>query len=260
MRIAVLWHKTDRKRDLSHYLVDFFADQWRELGHEVVYAFGRFVPADLAILHVDLSVVPDRYLALAARYPRTLNGAVRDIRKSVISRLRAGPDHDGPVIVKSDLNCAGVPERDRLRRAGRRFASPEDYRVYERAADVPKEAWGDPACIVERFVPERDGDLYCVRLYHFLGGRSSCSRLASREPIVRGPNHRRVDKVEVHDEIVAARRAMGFDFGKFDYVVHDGRPVLLDANKTPSIPREMNRTPERLARWRRRGLGILDFP
>jgi hypothetical protein len=26
---------------------------------------------------------------------------------------------------------------------------------------------------------------------------------------------------------------MGFDYGKFDYVMQEGQPVLLDANKTP---------------------------
>ncbi len=26
------------------------------------------------------------------------------------------------------------------------------------------------------------------------------------------------------------------DYGKFDFVMHDGAPVLLDANRTPGIP------------------------
>ena len=36
-------------------------------------------------------------------------------------------------------------------------------------------------------------------------------------------------------ELEAFREANGFDFGKFDYVEHDGRPILLDINKTPTI-------------------------
>ena len=40
------------------------------------------------------------------------------------------------------------------------------------------------------------------------------------------------EEVEPHQEIVKWREAMKFDYGKFDYVVHDGKAVLLDANKT----------------------------
>lgn len=271
-RIAVIWHEADRRRRLSSYLVHVYAQVWRELGHEVEFVFGcdRFVPADLAILHVDLSVVPEGYLDLARRYPRTVNGAVADIRKSVISRHRLGPadDFQGPVIVKSDLNCAGIPERRRdaagtwrlpWSRPGPRFRSSRDYPIHERLADVPREIFDDPACVVERFLPERDGDLYCVRLYHFLGDRWTCSRLASPHPIVCGPTHCRVEPAEPHEEIVALRRELRFDYGKFDYVVRDGRAVLLDANKTPGAPAAMKRTPERLARWRERALGILSF-
>ena len=29
---------------------------------------------------------------------------------------------------------------------------------------------------------------------------------------------------------------MGFDYGKFDFVRHDGQWLLLDVNKTPSAP------------------------
>ena len=29
------------------------------------------------------------------------------------------------------------------------------------------------------------------------------------------------------------RRDLGFDYGKFDYVIHEGRAILLDANSTP---------------------------
>ncbi|WP_135432437.1 hypothetical protein [Pseudotabrizicola sediminis] len=39
------------------------------------------------------------------------------------------------------------------------------------------------------------------------------------------------------EPILRLREEMGFDFGKFDYVVHDGQAILLDANKTPSLVR-----------------------
>lgn len=35
------------------------------------------------------------------------------------------------------------------------------------------------------------------------------------------------------EALKALRRELGFDYGKFDYVEHGGRPILLDANRTP---------------------------
>jgi hypothetical protein len=43
--------------------------------------------------------------------------------------------------------------------------------------------------------------------------------------------------VEVPEAMRARRAELGFDFGKFDYVRHGERWVLLDANRTPSYPR-----------------------
>jgi len=42
--------------------------------------------------------------------------------------------------------------------------------------------------------------------------------------------------VAVPDELRAERSRLGFDYGKFDFVVHEGRAILLDANRTPSAP------------------------
>jgi len=44
--------------------------------------------ADLAVLDVNLSVLPDDYRRLASRYPSSLNDSLIDIRKSAISSLR----------------------------------------------------------------------------------------------------------------------------------------------------------------------------
>jgi hypothetical protein len=108
--------------DLRKYAIANLADIWRKSGLQVVMLFGtkKYVPADLAIVHVNLSVVPEDYLAFARRYPAVLNGHVRDIRKSAISQNLLLPDslYEGPVIVKTDLNSAGMPERS-LRFANR---------------------------------------------------------------------------------------------------------------------------------------------
>jgi hypothetical protein len=73
----------------------------------------KLAPADILLIHVDLSVVPDEYLEFASRYPIALNKAAKDIRKSLISLnlVRAGDSYSGKVIVKTDLNYGGSPER-----------------------------------------------------------------------------------------------------------------------------------------------------
>jgi hypothetical protein len=39
------------------------------------------------------------------------------------------------------------------------------------------------------------------------------------------------------------RRELGFDFGKLDFVLRDGKAVLLDANRTPALDEpELGRT------------------
>ena len=51
-------------------------------------------------------------------------------------------------------------------------------------------------------------------------------------------------------EIVALRQRLGFDFGKFDYVLHQGRSYLLDVNRTPAFghsPARLRRQGEVLA-------------
>lgn len=145
--IAVLFQHHDRPSGVSGYIVDHLARLWRADGHEVTYLFGTggFVPADIVLVHVDLSVVPASYLEFASRYPLVLNGRIRDIRKSVVSSNLVGPGDawSGPVIAKSDLNCGGwtedVLEAGWLRRHVR--GSHRARRVYERripSSGVPK--------------------------------------------------------------------------------------------------------------------------
>jgi hypothetical protein len=256
-RIVVLFHEGDRHLSTSRYIVHHLATYWREDGHDVQFAFGLSAtpPADLVLVHVNLSVVPDDYLALAARYPLALNTGIRDIRKSRVSEnlVRPGDAWTGPVIVKSNLNYGGRPEidlnrswlerrfarigrlRDSLRRGlGRppRIDSPNAYEIYERLDAVPDYRLGDESLVVERFLPEIEGDLYFTRVYQVLGDRWSCTRMGSRSPIVKANESVLVETVEPPPEAKMWRERLGMDYGKLDYVVHDGRPVLLDANKT----------------------------
>jgi glycosyltransferase involved in cell wall biosynthesis len=258
-RIAVLFHAGDRDTNLSGYIVDHLARAWREDGYEVVYLFGtrRFVPADLVLVHVNLSVVPDEYLEFAARYPIALNGRLKDIRKSTTSRnlVRAGDPWDGPVIVKSDLNFGGSPERilheSWLHRrskpwrgvkrvtshlSGRANPAPfsdwRDYLIYERLSDVPLEWFDTPDAVIERFRPELNDGLYHLRMYQFLGDRWSCTRLSSPDPLIKAQTSVDVEQIEPHPDVRRWRAELEMDYGKLDYVVNDGEAVLLDVNKT----------------------------
>jgi glutathione synthase/RimK-type ligase-like ATP-grasp enzyme len=42
----------------------------------------------------------------------------------------------------------------------------------------------------------------------------------------------------VPDEVHEFRRKIGMDFGKIDFVVREGRAVILDVNPTPSVSTE----------------------
>lgn len=280
-RIAILKHEADRARDPSTYLVSLLAEVWRDDGHEVIplYGIDEYVPADLVIVHVDLSVVPDAYLEFARRYPVAVNGRVRDIRKSAFSEnvLRVNEHYDGPVVLKTDHNCRGTPERSHATRAARRRRRlrerwlPERFRktprwrdgypVYESLRDVPDRYRNHPETVVERFVPEIDDDLYCVRMLGFLGDRHSAVRLKGPHPIVNGDNAHVVEPVEPSPKILAAAKRLHFDYGKFDYVEVDGRAILLDINKTVGCSVNLldDTAMEEQRRYRARGLYSL-FP
>lgn len=258
-RIALIFHEHERRRDLPYFAVWNLAEIWRNQGMEVIALFGtgKFIPADLAILHVDLTVVPQEYIKFARQYPIALNAGLENIRKSLIStnKVHPGDGYEGPVIVKSELNYAGQPEQkllgtawSRLRfRLGSRlpfrrtagmlpgphFRSPTDYIILESPRAVPKDWFQRDDLFIEKFIPEIQDGLYCVRVYHFLGNRGVCLIRKSSRPVVNTSTVITRERVEVHPEILRLTKSLGFDFGKFDYVMHEDRPVLLDANKTP---------------------------
>jgi hypothetical protein len=282
--IAILWHERDRHRDLTQYAITRLAEFWRADGHDVRSIFGteRFDAADIVIVHVDLSVVPARYLEFATRFPIAVNGRVQDIRRTRFSRnlVQRNEAYAGPVIVKSNANHAGAPERARstLGIAGLRwrlrrrlasihrrpvdeapiFSTPLDYRIFDRATQVPESWFDNPELVVERFLPERVGECYAVRNYQFLGDRWTCSRMLAPDPIVNAYTQIGTEPIDVHPEIEALRHQLGFEYGKFDYVMHDGRPVLLDANKTTGAA-GLPWTAELVAARRHRAEGLYSF-
>ena len=246
---------TDRPRFLeARYLVSELARYWGRSGIRVTSGPAWEAGADLGILHVDRTRVREE--EIPACPARLLNGRVLDISKRRFSSqiLAPGDPWDGPVIVKSNLNHFGIPEehgrpgallargRQRLARVSWRLARalpPGRYPVLPRVAAVPDWVWRDPELLVERFVPERDLGRYCLRGWIFFGSRSYSYRLFSKHPLVKTGSMLGYEYLEGPPaELEAIRAAHGFDFGKFDYVVVDGRPILLDANKTPTVTGE----------------------
>ncbi len=259
-RIVILAHESAARR-ANRYLVDAYAEVWREDGHEVVTLHGldRWVDGDLVIVHVDLSVVPDEYLEFAHRYPVVLNGRARDIRKRSFSQqlVRPGNGWRGQVIVKSDLNYGGLPERLAGTRTRSWFKSPMHYRICH-VDEVPEPLFDHPDIVVERFTPELEDGLYHVRAMVFLGGHVSCTRMGARRPVVNGSTQVRVQNIPPDPAILARREALGFDYGKFDYVMWQGEPLLLDINKTVGPPPKTS-DPEVIAERRRRAEALYAY-
>lgn len=224
------------------------------MGHQITVGPVEQVDsnADLSILHVDRTRIDPRSVPPNPSGRPFLNSRILDISKHHFSTLRVAPNDawDGEVIVKSNLNCYGQREwndsshglmartrRKLARRSWRlaRMLPPYTYPVLPKISSVPDWVWSNPELIVERFVPEREGGLYCLRGWVFFGTRSYTYRMFSTEKVVK------VASIVKHEflgepppELVAFREASGWDFGKFDYVEVDGRPVLLDINKTPT--------------------------
>lgn len=264
-RIVVLWHPDD-PYDRTPYIIHVLIDEWRRRGIPADVTVRLDRPVDdkvLIIPHLDITVMPPACDEFLRRCPLVLNRTVSDISKRRISRnLVTSPDaHAGPVIVKSNRNAGGWPERNRAHRqggmkraivrAGRRLPwtlsgvlGPNDYKVYDHSRLVPRAVWRNRRLVVEKFLPERQGELYCLRQHVFLGSREFNTLSLSPEPLVKA---RKVICREFLSEAPPAlrefRRQLGFDYGKFDYVVHEGEVVLFDANRTPAYNARATTTP-----------------
>lgn len=266
-KIAVLLHEEDASFESTDYLLRLMLEAWTAQGHdvEIVRGVGQFVPADAIIPHLDLTVTPDPYRDFLARYPLAVNGQVVDVSKSKISSniVRKGDGYNGPVIVKTEWNYGGLPEsrlkmkarpapsiperiigklasKLGLRRTGPmpwKFVESMDsgsYPVFPSPREVPDDVFENKNLVVEKFLPEVEGGDYCLRYYYFFGDQEMNILLKSREKVVKGSNAFQCDEVPAPPELRAIRRRMGFDYGKFDYVLREGKVVLFDVNRTPS--------------------------
>lgn len=269
--IGILLHEEQPDITRKNFIVWGMCKVWESRGMRVNVFRGldEAVEPDLLFPHINLTVVPTHYQKYIDSHPCVVNRRVCDISKTLFSAQLVKPEdqYEGPVIVKTNRNCGGAPEHrlsggpalTRLeaaslwRRAWERFDTEAaakrvsralanaqalfsgHYPVFASVKDVPPEVFDNPELIVERFLPERDGELYCVRSYVFFGNRAYNVLKKGPNPIVKASAVVDREPAPIPDEIIEARRQLGFDYGKFDYVVHDGTPVLLDVNRTPTF-------------------------
>ncbi len=259
MKTILILKKT---RAVAPYIVDIMAETWRELGHRVIEHNSVDNPpaADVLFLHVDRTVVPDEFLRLALQYPVAVNGAARDISRRLYSTamLTRNDSYRGPVIVKTNANYGGIPENgsaSRLVKVARKFfpkehaaaicqvaswrrltvLNPLYYPIFAGIDRVPAGVWRNERLIVEKFLPEKEGGRHYVRYWTFFGDVNLTGRQGSVSPIVKFGNSEASDvSVEVPQKLHRVRRMLGLDYGRIDFVMHEGEPVVLDVNKTQS--------------------------
>ena len=239
---------TSDDKNQSIYLIYAIAERWKNSGHKVILHRGvKNIPdADIVILHVDQTFIKDNYLRFLSRFPIVLNRNVTDISKVIISNniLKKDENYSGPVIVKTNANFGGLPEATKISRLYSNIVSkwncgmvtvlnPDAYPVFESKDKVPNIVWQNKNLIVEKFLPEKKDGLFYLRYWIFLGEKGWAGRFGANEPIVKFSKMVTKDEdVSVPEELKIVRKKLGFDYGRFDYVEHHGKTVLLDVNKT----------------------------
>lgn len=250
------------------YLMAHLVRRWRELGHQVDVGPCAALGDRVGLAHIDRTFVPTHLIPPG----RVINGSALDISKRRVGVTPLTPDSgwSGPVILKTDANFYGLPERAAASRhlpfvlqVARRLAArlvpwrlarrlpPDRYPILPHLSEVPAWVWQDPSLVVQPFTPEREGDGYALRIWVVVGERSLMYRVVSGDPLVKST---RVRSVQVSEElppepIQQARVRLGVEIGKLDWVLHRGEPILLDANKTPALGTRWDnrpRNPDRL--------------
>lgn len=252
-KVTILIHEHSRYDDIHHPFIWYLAKCWKEMGIvvDVLKGIPRSMPAtDLLIAHVDLTVTPPEYVEFINRFPHVVNRGITDISKRAISRNLVGRDdlYSGRVVVKTNRNFGGVPEliQDSISGRGSTFAGdiqrpwrkvdyldPEKYPIFENIRAVPDGVWRNPHLVVEKFLPEIEGEFFCNRVALIMGENVRCGRAWSRSPIVKGASIVRSDPIDTPPEFKQIRQRYAIDYGKIDYVVHAGEIHVFDVNKTP---------------------------
>jgi hypothetical protein len=231
-RILIVFHQNEELSNLS-YTINILKQEWNLSEFEVEAAYGikHYIPADIAINHVDLTVTPDSYLDYLKKYPVVINGKVRNISKTFISkqRLNSDDDYKGKVIIKTDANCGGIPEFTLTGKGTRTInkvatklswwskvlvIKSDDYPILGSIRSVPSGVWENKRLIVEKFLTEQDKEgNYCLRVWSFLGDRSLHVLTTSNHPIVKGNRilKREILSDHVPDALISFRNQLGVD-------------------------------------------------
>ncbi len=242
---------------LPHYLISHLAELWREQGYRVTVGPISRLDADIGILHVDRTLVPAQCVPGNHQGRPLLNASILDISKRRISSniLESDSGYTGPVIIKTNANYFGWPEHAEhvatyswiMRRVYQFWGSSfpwwltrqllyGDYPILNSLAAVPGWVWHKNDLVVEKFMPEVEGNEFVLRIWIFFGDQEYGVRLFSRNSVVKVQWMTRYEYIDsVPETIREVRRKLGMDFGKFDYVMVNGEAVLLDVNKTPTV-------------------------
>jgi hypothetical protein len=252
-RIAILTLEKSgdfrRGRSVLAYLLQI----WERLGYsiEVHQGIKNAFEADVVISHLDLTVVPEEYTEFLRQFPSVINLNAKDISKRFISRnlVSEHDDYRGAVIVKTSDNYGGVPEllhREKLgesvnlamiERPWRRveWLDTYNYPVFDSIKDVPHGVWRNNKLVVEKFLPEIDEQgKYRLRYWLFLGDKELGTCHISSRRIVKETDENTVNIEGVPEALREARRQFGIDYGRIDYAMVDGEPVIYDINTTPA--------------------------
>lgn len=236
-------------------LINCLAEIWREQGHKITVGPAKRLDADIGILHMDRTRIAEAWLPENPRGIPLLNGSLLDISKRRISRnlLQRDSGYKGPVIIKTNANYFGWPERassssqmmlrfyhmlirKNISWRWTRLFLPGSYTVLDVMDKVPAWVWRRDDLVVEKFLPEKDGDEFVLRTWLFFGPKEYGVRMFSRHPVVKAGGITRYEYIDdFPDFLRKVRDELKVDFGKFDYVMVNGEAVLLDVNKTPSM-------------------------
>lgn len=259
--IAILLHADQKGRNpFRYYMLSALVECWKEWGLHVDILEGPRAgyTANIIIPHIDLTEMPEEYMAYMQQFPTALNANIPSISKRTISKnlVTWEDDYTGPVIVKTDANYGGMPEaqakpiaknqwarrRKKIKTSWDKLTKSElartqsiathNYPVFQSKLDIPKDVFKNKALVVEKLLTEKEGDLYVSRHYSFLGNHNCIAKRVSSEVVIKASNSKQVEAGEFPGELLAIRKELGFDYGKFDYVLMDGKPILLDANWT----------------------------
>lgn len=236
---------------------------------------------EAAFLHVDLTDVPDEFLAAAGRYRRCVNGDASTIRRTLYTRarLQPGDPYVGPVIVKTVLNSRGLPElrfenrssvvartgymAKKLLIPGYKLRLCPEYEVFESLGSVPPRIWDDPRLMVERFLPGAMTLPIVKQRLDFFFEVELNSRV-SYDSLLCDPETMREFEIDpnVPEAIRNLRTELKLDYGAIDYFMVDGEAIPIDANKTvttteswvakwPSVARHVRDVTDRLVEFAR---------